>query len=207
MGCDLIYSNRTLVQLRTGKHGCCRVWYVNTGTNSSKAPISIRTSLGPNKWSSAYLFPPKGTRDLTNNKYYSIEGEEVRYIFVDSSGDTWFFKALIEFEAAIANYVRQGPSFHLQGANHYSQVILPKRMSPIASRYERILENRIIDRTPVDASIPNPQVEEDGKVVEVYDEIQSILDFEFNRPKPPKNSENPLGLDFEALIKEALDEG
>jgi hypothetical protein len=200
MGCDLIYSNRTLVQLRTGKQGCCRVWYVNTTPECSKAPISIRTSIGPNRWSSSYLFPPKGTRDLTVNKYYSVEGEDSRYLFVDSIGDAWLFKSLIDFEAAIANYGRQGPSFHLKDATHYSQVSLPKRQNLIASRYERILGNKVFEPTPAE----NPQVD-DERVTESYDEIQNILNFEFNRPSPPK-IKDPLGLDFEDLIKQALEE-
>lgn len=203
MGCDLVYSNRTLVQLRTGKHGCCRVWYISTHPNSSQAPISIRTSLGPNRWSSSYLFPPKGTRDLDHNKYYSIEGEESRYVFVDTSGDAWLFKTLIDFESAIASRDRQGPSFHLQGAIHYSQVPLPKRPSLIASRYERIMGNKIIETTTLDAPVPSTQVEE---VVESYDEIQNILDFEFNRPQPPKQ-QNPLGLDFDSIVREVLNKG
>lgn len=203
MGCDLVYSNRTLVQLRTGKQGCCRVWYINTSKGSSQAPISIRTSLGPNRWSSSYLFPPKGTRDLSNNKYYSVEGEDSRYVFVDTSGDAWLFKTLIDFEAAIANYGRQGPSFHLRGGTHYSQVALPKRASPIASRYERIMGNKIVEVSSVGAQVISTQ-EDDGKVVECYDEIQNILDFEFNRPQPPK-PKDPLGLDFEDIIKRALE--
>jgi len=204
MGCDLVYSNRTLVQLRTGKQGYCRVWYINTNSNSSPAPISIRTSLGSNRWSSSYLFPPKGTRDLAHNKYYSVEGEESRYLFVDTSGDAWFFNTLIDFEAAIAKYGRQGPSFHLQGATHYSQVVLPKRPSLIANRYERIMGNKIIEVTRAGTLDQSTQPEENGKVVECYDEIQNILDFEFNRPEPPK-LKNPLGLDFEAIVREALE--
>jgi hypothetical protein len=201
MGCDLVYSDRDLVQLRNGKANCCRVWYINSSTETSKTPISIRTSLGPNRWTSTYLFPPKGTRDLAHNKYYSIEGVSARFIFVDSSGDAWLFSNKIDFEAAIANYWRQGPSFHLVGAVHYSQVVLPKKFNPIANRYERIMKNMIVE--PVVAT-RNPDIEVD-EAPKPYDEIQEILDFEFNRPEPPK-LKDPLGLDFEALIKEALKE-
>lgn len=202
MGCDLVYSNRTLVQLRTGKVNSCRVWYVSSDTEVSKTPISIRTSIGPNQWSSAYLFPPKGTRDLAHNKYYSVEGVEAKFFFVDSNGDAWIFPNKIDFEAAIANYGRQGAAFHLMGATHYSQVALPKKVNLVASRYERIMRNMIVE-PPTATAPPTPEVVE---VPKSYDEIQEILDLEFNRPKPPQ-MKNPLGLDFEALIKEALEKG
>lgn len=204
MGCDLVYVNRALVQIRTTNVATCRVWYANSNTENSKSPLSIRKSTGPNRWANNYLFPPKGTRDLAHDTYYSIEGvEDGRLVFVDSSGDAWFFKDRINFEAAIANYYRQGAAFHLVGAIHYSQVNLPKRTSPIANRYERILRNMVVEPepTPVVASVGKP--ENDGPVT--YDEIKEILDFEFNRPKPPK-LEDPLGLDFDSIIKEALKE-
>ena len=201
MGCDLVYSNRVLVQLRTGKANCCRVWYVVPDTETSRTPISIRTSLGPNQWSSNYLFPPKGTRDLEHNKYYSVEGVETKFIFVDSNGDVWVFPRKIEFESAIANYWTRGPSFHLVGATHYSQVILPKKLSPIASRYERIMRN-MTEESAAPAQTPAIEVREGLKP---YDAIQEILDFEFNRSPPPK-LKDPFDLDLEEIVKKVIEE-
>jgi hypothetical protein len=63
--------------------------------------------------------------------------------------------------------------------------------------------NKIIETTTLDAPVPSTQVEE---VVESYDEIQNILDFEFNRPQPPKQ-QNPLGLDFDSIVREVLNKG
>ena len=203
MGCDLVYSNRALTQLRAGKLGTCRVWYVDSSEEKSKAPVSIRLSLAPNRWDKLYIFPPKASHVLRQNKYYWIEGSDVRYLFVDSSGDAWIFKDRIDFEMSIENYGRQGPSFHLQGAFHYSQVDLPRKMSLIASRYARVLKNQIIGPQ----SIPREQetVVEAPSVEAHYDQIKDILDFEFNKPTPPKIA-NPLGLDFEAIAREAIEE-
>lgn len=202
MGCDLVYSDRALVQLRSGKAGCCRIWYVSSNTDTSKTPISIRTSLGPNRWSNAYLFPPKGTRDLAHNKYYSVEGVEAKFIFVDSNGDAWIFPHKIDFEAAIANYWNRGPSFHLIGATHYGQVVLPKKYNPIATRYERIMRN-MTEAAAVSAP-PTPTAPEVEEGPRPYDEIKEILDFEFNRP-PPLGPKDPFDLDLEAIIKEAIE--
>lgn len=204
MGCDLVYSNRALTQLRAGKLGICRVWYVDSGDEKSKAPVSIRMSLAPNQWDNSYIFPPKASHVLRQNKYYWIEGSDVRYLFVDSSGDAWIFKDRIDFEMSIGNYGRQGPSFHLQGAIHYSQVDLPRKMNLIASRYARVLRNQIIGPESVPCEPEAPSVENPS--VEVpYDQLKDILDFEFNKPPPPKRA-NPLGLDFEAIAREAIED-
>lgn len=202
MGCDLVYSNRALTQLRAGKLGTCRVWYVDSGDEKSRAPVSIRRSLAPNQWDNSYIFPPKGSKDLLQNKYYWIEGSDIRYIFVDSSGDAWVFRDRVNFEMSISNYGRQGPAFHLQGAVHYSQLDLPRKKSPIASRYTRVLRNQIIGPEPLEpeAVVESPSVEEAPQ-----DQLKDILDFEFNKPPPPKRP-NPFGLDFEAIAREAIEE-
>jgi hypothetical protein len=140
------------------------------------------------------LYPLKGWYEFIQNKYYWIEGSDTRYLFVDSIGDAWFFKNRVDFELAIARFKRQGPANHLQGSIHYSQVSLVGSSSLIPSRYARILKNRVITTE----SEPN-------LVAEPYDQIQDILDFEFNKPKPPKLG-NSLGLDFEAIAREAIGE-
>lgn len=202
MGCDLVYSNRELTQLRAGKVKTCRVWYVNSGSESSSYPISVRMSLEPNKWDNSYIFPPEGGgRNLRQNKYYWIEGDTVHYLFVDSNGDAWIFKDRVGFELAIGNYARHGPSLHLQGAIHYSQVTLPRKVSLVPSRYARVIRNQIIGG-------PEPQNKEPSTTESAeipYDQLKDILDFEFNKPPPPKR-DNPFGLDFEAIAREALDE-
>jgi hypothetical protein len=143
--------------------------------------------------------PPKASHVLRQNKYYWIEGNDVRYLFVDSSGDAWIFKDRIGFEMSIGNFGRQGPSFHLQGAVHYSQVDLPRKVGLIASRYARVLRNQIIgpESVPCEPGVPSVEVP--------YDQLKDILDFEFNKPPPPKKA-NPLGLDFEAIAREAIEE-
>lgn len=204
MGCDLVYSNRALNQLRAGKLGTCRVWYVDSGNETSKAPVSIRMSLGPNQWDNSYVFPPKASHVLSQNRYYWIEGSDVRYLFVDSIGDAWIFRDRVDFEMSIGNYARHGPSFHLHGAVHYSQAILPRKVNLIASRYARVLKNQIIGPG---SSEPNPPeaVVDAPSVSAPYDQLKDILDFEFNKPPPPKRG-NPLGLDFEAIAREAIEE-
>jgi hypothetical protein len=141
---------------------------------------------------------------LSQNRYYWIEGSDVRYLFVDSIGDAWIFRDRVDFEMSIGNYGRQGPSFHLQGAVHYGQVSLPRKVNLIASRYARVLKNQIIGPG---SSEPNPPEEIVGapSVAAPYDQLKDILDFEFNKPPPPKR-DNPLGLDFEAIAREAIEE-
>lgn len=197
MGCDLIYSSRKLTQLRTGRDRICHLGYASANGEESKAPVSIQLALAPNLWVNNYLYPPGGSFDLLLNKYYWVEGEDVRYFFVDSNGDAWFFKNRVDFESAINKYFRNGPSFHLRGAIHYSQWILPNKTSLIPSRYARILKRMVATETPT---------EEESKGVSSpapYDPIQSILDFEFNKPKPLP-LKNPYDLNFEAIAREAI---
>jgi len=199
MGCDLIYSSRKLTQLRTGGDRVCHLWYVAADGEKSRAPVSIRLALGPNLWNNSYLFPPSGSFDLLWNTYYWVSGADIRYFFVDSNGDAWFFKSRIDFEAAISKYFRLGPSFHLSGAIHYSQLNLPNKTDLIPSRYARILLRMRVTETP-------PQEESEGVSSPVpYDPIQNILDFEFNKPKPVP-LKNHYDLDFEAIAREAIEE-
>lgn len=201
MGCDLVYSNRTLTQLRAVKLGTCRVWYVDSGDEKSRAPVSVKRSLAPNQWENSYIFPPKGSKDLLQNQYYWIEGSDICYIFVDSSGDAWVFKDRVNFEMSIGKCHVLGLGFHLQGAVHYSQLDLPR--SPIASRYTRVLRNQIIG--PESTLEPEAVVGALSVEEAPQDQLKDILDFEFNKPPPPKR-DNPFGIDFDVIAREALEE-
>lgn len=198
MGCDLVYSNRELVQLRSGKVGVCRVWYVPSDKEDPKKPICIRRAIGPNNWSSRYIFPAKVSEDLDSNEYYWIDGSDVRYVFIDSIKDAWFFSNRIDFESAIAHYNWHGPAHHLRDTTHYSDIKFSHKLNLIASRYARVLANKLfepIQPEPILSQVDDPE----------EDQVQNILAFEFNKPAV-KKIENPYGLDFEALAKEALGE-
>jgi hypothetical protein len=199
MGCDLVYNNRELIQLRTGKVGVCNIWYTPSSGEDSRKLIGIRKSLGPNKWASSYVNPQRLSKHLINENYYWIEGADVRYLFVDSNGDAWLFPVRVDFEAAINNYNRQGPAFHLQNATHYSQVVFQKKVSIIPSRYARILSNKVFESVEA-----KPESEPIGSGLgQSCDPLKDILDFEFNRPKPPK-LDNPYKLDFDEIGREAI---
>lgn len=199
MGCDLVYSNRELVQLRAGKVGVCRIWYVPSNKEDPKKPICIRRAVGPNMWSSSYIFPAKASEDLAGNEYYWIEGSDVRYVFIDSIKDAWFFSNRVDFECAIAHYKRHGPAQHLRGTTHFSDMKFSAKLNLIASRYARVLSNKLFEPEA-------PEPDSSQMVAPGDDQIRDILDFEFNKPKPRKKIENPYGLDFEAIAREALGE-
>jgi hypothetical protein len=197
MGCNLIYSSRRLTQLRTTSSRDCNLWYDSSGEEKSRILINIREFVAHNKWKNTYLYPQNGYLRLTTLSYYWIEGEDIRYLVVDSNGDAWFFKNRVELESSISSFLRLGPVFHLMGSTHYSALGLPNRVSLIPSRYARVLKNMSVEE-------PATQEENEGvKSLAPYDPIQDILDFEFNKPKPvaPKN---PYDLDFEAIAREAL---
>jgi hypothetical protein len=61
------------------------------------------------------------------------------------------------------------------------------------------MKNMIVEPTPV----TEDKIETPDGTLKPYDDIQEILDFEFNRPPPPK-IKDPLGIDFESIIKDAL---
>jgi hypothetical protein len=202
MGCDLIYNNRALVQLQTGKGRICRIWCKFSSEEITTKLVSIQKSLGPNKWLNCYITSQKRTKTLANNSYYWIEGTDVRYLFVDSNGDAWLFPTRVDFELAIANYSQQGPAFHLQNAIHYSQVTFPQKVTFVPNRYARIIAN-ISKVFPVETTKSKPT---ESQLLEVGDPLKDILDFEFNKPKPPKMS-NPYGLDFDAIARDAIELG
>lgn len=148
------------------------------------------------------MFPQRVSQDLFGEGYYWIEGSDVRYLFLDSINDAWFFKNRVDFEGAISSYGRHGRSLYLESATHYSQMVLPakKKLNLIASRYARILSNKLFREDPVVA--PAPTVTLSGE----EDPIRDILDFEFNKPEPAKAA-NPYGLDFDAIARDAIELG
>jgi len=173
------------------------VWYVPSDKEDPKKPICIRRALGPNSWDSNYIFPSKISKELDSNEYYWIEGSDVRYVFIDSIKDAWFFSNRIGFESAIAHYSRHGPAQHLRDTTHYSDLKFPRKLNLIASRYARVLANKLFEPIQPEATASQVVGPED-------DQIRDILDFEFNKPKLEKRIENPYGLDFEAIAREAL---
>lgn len=196
MGCDLIYSNRTLFQTKAGRGKSCTI--VTTSQSSTK-PIGIHIASG-NNWDPSYLFTSGGVRTLHNNRHYWIEASDNRYIYIDSTGDAWFYKDRASIEAAISTLSIRGASHNLCGTTHYSQVDLSVPRVPVANRYERVIRNLGDAEPDPEPTIlsSQPQVEEGPDA-----ELKQILDFEFNKPAPPKQP-NPLGLDLEAIARSVL---
>ncbi len=200
MGCDLVYSNRVLIQARPSNIGRCHIVSIRSNDEISQViPMAIRTALGPEHWETSYLFHSAG-RDLRNNRHYCIEASKSHYFYVDSTGDAWFYKDRASLEAAISTIMLRGASHNLVGTTHYSQVDLSVPKIPVANRYERVIRN-LEGQEP--ETEPTLEVRSHRGIEDPDEELNQILNFEFNRPAPPKPP-NPLGIDLEAIARSVL---